>query len=65
MRRGKAPDTFVKLDADGNVTRFRPGEALHIKEPDIKQSIYGIPQYFGSIQSVLLSEDSTLFRRKF
>jgi PBSX family phage portal protein len=65
MRRGKAPDTFVKLDADGNVTRFRPGEVLHIKEPDIKQSIYGIPQYFGGIQSVLLSEDSTLFRRKF
>jgi PBSX family phage portal protein len=65
MWRNKAPDTFVKLDADGNVTRFRPGEVLHIKEPDIKQSIYGIPQYFGGIQSVLLSEDSTLFRRKF
>jgi PBSX family phage portal protein len=65
MRRGKEPNTFVKLEADGKVTPFRPGEVLHIKEPDIKQSIYGIPQYFGGIQSVLLSEDSTLFRRKF
>jgi PBSX family phage portal protein len=65
MRRGKNPDEFVKLEADGKITTFKPGEVLHIKEPDIRQSIYGIPQYLGGIQSVLLSEDSTLFRRKF
>jgi PBSX family phage portal protein len=65
MRRGKTPDQFVKIETDGKLTKFKSGEVLHIKEPDIKQSIYGIPQYFGGIQSILLSEDSTLFRRKF
>jgi PBSX family phage portal protein len=65
MRPTKDPNVFVKVERDGKITTFKPGEVLHIKEPDIKQSIFGIPQYFGGIQSVLLSEDSTLFRRKF
>lgn len=73
MRRAKKPDVFVQLKmgsgvvADGmaNFTEFKPGEVIQLKEPDIKQNIYGLPQYVGGIQSVLLSEDSTLFRRKF
>lgn len=72
MRPSKKPDVFVKLrDAtDPNYhlqpyVEFQPGEVIHIKEPDIQQGIYGVPQYLGGIQSVLLSEDSTLFRRKF
>jgi PBSX family phage portal protein len=38
---------------------------VHVKEPDIKQDIYGIPPYYGGIQSVLLGEDATLFKRKY
>jgi len=65
MRRAKKPDTFVQLKVDGGFTEFKPGEVIQLKEPDIRQDIYGLPQYVGGIQSVLLSEDSTLFRRKF
>lgn len=72
MRPGKKPDVFVKLrDATDpgynlqNYLEFQPGEVLHLKEPDVKQGIFGIPQYLGGVQSVLLSEDATLFRRKF
>jgi PBSX family phage portal protein len=65
MRQGTKPDVFYKLNNDGTKIEFMPGEVLHIKEHDIKQSIYGVPQYFGGIQSVLLSEDATLFRRKY
>lgn len=48
-----------------NIVTFQPDEVVHLQEPDIKQSIYGKPQYFGGVQSVLLSEASTLFRRKY
>lgn len=76
MRRGRTPDVYVKLrgvipqetvinDILQGYIEFKPGEVIHLKEPDIKQGIYGMPQYLGGIQSVLLSEDATLFRRKF
>lgn len=56
---------FYKINADFSKVEFKPGEVIHIKEPDLKQNIYGMPQYLGGIQSVLLSEDATLFRRKY
>jgi PBSX family phage portal protein len=45
--------------------KFQPGEVIHIAEPDVQQAIYGIPQYFGGLQSILLAEDATLFKRKY
>lgn len=65
MRVGKEPGKFFKIQPDGTEIEFNPGEVLHVKEPDIKQGIYGIPEYLGGIQSVLLSEDAGLFRRKY
>lgn len=72
MRPTQDPAVFVKLRsvadldyAQRNTIKFNPGEVLHLKEYDVKQGVFGIPQYLGGIQSVLLSEDSTLFRRKF
>lgn len=65
MRRGKQPGQFFKVKNDGSNIEFKPGEVIHIFEPDIKQEIYGLPEYMGGIQSVLLSEESGLFRRKY
>ena len=71
MRPSRKSGVFVKLldNSQFNIGQqyieYQPGEVIHLKEPDIKQSLFGIPQYFGGIQSVLLSEDATLFRRKF
>ncbi|QUI71263.1 phage portal protein [Pseudoalteromonas sp. M8] len=45
--------------------RFKAGEILHVKEYDPAQGIYGIPEYYGGIQSALLNEDATLFRRRY
>ncbi|MCF6442341.1 phage portal protein [Pseudoalteromonas luteoviolacea] len=45
--------------------RFNIGEVIHIKEYDPAQGIYGIPEYYGGIQSALLNEDATLFRRRY
>jgi PBSX family phage portal protein len=44
---------------------FEPGEVIQLCEYDPSQQIYGVPQYLGGIQSVLLNEDATLFRRKY
>lgn len=65
MRRGKKPGQFFKINKDGSKIEFKPGEVIQIIEPDIKQSIYGVPEYLGGIQSVLLSEEAGLFRRKY
>jgi len=51
---------------NGEVTaNFYEHEVIHIKQDDLNQSIYGIPEYFGAIQSILLNEAATLFRRKY
>lgn len=65
MRRAEKTDNYLKVLKDGKLVKFAEGEVLHIKETDIRQGIYGLPQYLGGLQSVLLSEDSTLFRRRF
>ncbi|MFZ2405523.1 MAG: phage portal protein [Methylobacter sp.] len=64
MRRARKKDHYIKLTEDGSKIEFKEGEVIHLLEPDLKQSIYGVPEYMGGIQSVLLGESSTLFRRK-
>lgn len=44
---------------------FEPGSVFHIKEADIDQEIYGIPDYVASMNSSLLNESATLFRRRY
>ena len=65
MRRMKTIDQFCMLNSDGSKTEFNPGEVIHVKNYDVSQTIYGIPSYLGSIQSMLLNEDDTLFRRRY
>ncbi len=66
MRRMKEADRYCQLRSDGKEPiKFQPGEVVHLKEYDVNQTIYGIPQYYGGINSVMLSEEATLFRRKY
>ncbi|XEI33378.1 phage portal protein [Aeromonas veronii] len=41
------------------------GEVLHVYEDDINQGVYGIPDYVAVLNSALLNESATLFRRKY
>ena len=42
------------------------GELIHhLKECDINQEIYGLPDYVASMNSSLLNESATLFRRRY
>lgn len=47
------------------VHTFRQGSICHIMEPDVNQEVYGMPQYLAALQSALLNESATLFRRRY
>lgn len=66
MRRSRKPDVFVQLQpGNAKPIEFNPGEVVNLQEYDVMQGLYGVPQYFGGIQAVLLGESATLFRRKY
>lgn len=71
MRKHRKKDIYIQLLTNGetingkNYIEYAQGEVLPIKETDVSQDYYGIPQYAGGIQSILLSESATLFRRKY
>ncbi|MEH4266378.1 phage portal protein [Klebsiella aerogenes] len=69
MRRGVQLGTFIalqrnELTAEGYIS-FAKGSIFHLMEPDIAQEIYGLPQYLCGVNSILLNESATLFRRKY
>ncbi|WP_027369166.1 phage portal protein [Desulfocurvibacter africanus] len=65
MRRMRNHDHYGLLTASGQIQPFQPGEVVHVKNYDVSQTIYGMPAYLGAIQSMLLNEDATLFRRRY
>lgn len=66
MRRGVANlDQYWLVLAGQNDHEFQVGEVFHLMEPDINQEIYGVPEYLSALQSALLNEAATLFRRKY
>lgn len=65
MRRRKAEGCYCMLTSWGEFVEFEQGEILHIHNYDVNQEIYGLPGYLGAIQSMLLNEDATIFRRKY
>lgn len=50
---------------EGTEHEFPAGAVLHLMEPDVSQEIYGMPGYLAAMQSALLNEAATLFRRKY
>ncbi|MCI3908863.1 phage portal protein [Pseudomonas viridiflava] len=44
---------------------FEPGTIFHLREADLHQEVYGVPEWISALQSALLNEASTLFRRKY
>lgn len=44
---------------------FEKGRVFHLQQPDVAQEIYGMPEWLAALQSALLSENATLFRRRY
>lgn len=44
---------------------FAPGSIFHLRETDLHQEVYGMPEWTSALQAALLNEAATLFRRKY
>lgn len=55
------PRAYMTTDA----VEYPAGSIHHLSEPDPMQEIYGMPEYLSALQSGLLNESATLFRRKY
>lgn len=65
MRRGVEPGLYYQVRAWQQEHEFKKDSIIHIREPDINQEIYGLPDWLSALQSALLNEAATLFRRKY
>ncbi|WP_263264877.1 phage portal protein [Pseudomonas sp. RIT-PI-S] len=65
MRRGEGADSFFQVRGWQDELAFEPGAICHIREADISQEVYGLPEWLPALQSALLNESATLFRRKY
>ncbi len=64
-RRGVEPDHFWWVPGNQPESEFAPGSVIQINAPDLNQEIYGVPEYLSALQSALLNESATLFRRRY
>lgn len=55
----------VVLERENTVKRYKAKDIIWVRVYDPVQQVYGCPDYLGGLQSALLNEDSTLFRRKY
>lgn len=56
----------VGISEGGQVVHeFKAGSVCHLKAPDVDQEVYGLPEYLSALQSALLNESATLFRRRY
>lgn len=65
VRRGLEDGRYWWVNGVRQEQEFKRGALWHLIEPDINQEVYGLPEYIGAIQSSLLNESATLFRRKY
>lgn len=64
-RRGVEEGRFFYVPGDRDEMEFEPGSVCQVLQPDVNQEIYGVPEYLSALQSALLNEAATLFRRRY
>lgn len=66
MRRGgERLDRYFFVCGWKEEHEFTPGSIHHLREADINQEVYGLPEYLSALQSAWLNESATLFRRRY
>jgi len=65
VRRGVQPGQFWWLERGYTEQEMPAGDVFQLRESDLRQEIYGMPEYLAAINSALLNESATLFRRKY
>ncbi|MDA8444748.1 phage portal protein [Paracidovorax valerianellae] len=64
-RRGIKAGRFFFVTDLQTPHEFPEGDVFQLREQDIHQEIYGLPPYLGALQSAMLNESATLFRRRY
>lgn len=64
MRVGK-DDRYFQVQGWKDEHEFDQGSIFHLRELDLHQEIYGLPEWLCALQSALLNQSATLFRRKY
>lgn len=65
VRRGVEPGEFFQIRGGQIEHEFARGDVFQLREADVDQEIYGLPEWMPAVQSALLNESATLFRRKY
>lgn len=64
-RRGIEDGRFFFVTDVQDPHEFPRFDVFQLRESDIHQEIYGLPPYLGALQSAMLNESATLFRRRY
>ncbi|EJQ6596288.1 phage portal protein [Vibrio parahaemolyticus] len=56
---------IVILERGNKQRTYNPDDVIFLSQYDPQQQVYGLPDYLGSIQSSMLNQDATLFRRRY
>jgi len=62
MRSGVELGEFFQVQTGRIEHQFELGSVHQLREADIDQEIYGMPEWLAVVQSALLNESATLFR---
>ncbi|MDO5609496.1 MAG: phage portal protein, partial [Pseudomonadota bacterium] len=65
MRRGVEDGRFFMVRNWQEAHEFKRDSVFQLREADVEQEIYGIPEWISAMHSALLNESATLFRRKY
>jgi len=65
VRRGVEEGSYWWVPGYKNEVEFPRGSVIQVMAPDVNQEIYGLPEYLSALQSALLNESATLFRRRY
>ncbi|UBM27758.1 phage portal protein [Pseudomonas sp. p1(2021b)] len=63
--RVKVDGGYRQLLPDNKFIDYDQDEIEHVLDYDVEQDIYGVPDYLGGLQALLLNEAATLFRRRY
>ncbi|WP_253249161.1 phage portal protein [Pseudomonas putida] len=63
--RVKVDGGYRQLLPDNKYIDYDQDEIEHVLDYDVEQDIYGVPDYLGALQALLLNEAATLFRRRY
>lgn len=64
-RRGSRGDQYYFVPDDGQEYAFEPGAVVQLRDADIRQEVYGVPEYLSAIHAAHLNRSATMFRRKY